>query len=207
MSRLGTVGKVRFCIIMRLEVYGDPGGAIPNWPSSSNNGVAEASYDITISKYQKKEDGYIRPWEGPSGKATDVWFSSVGTRTGFETDAGAGGIGVFGNSILVAIAPFVHLVVRLTSGFTTDTTSSSSLLTYSIPSMVGCEHVSMQCPVGSGSEDAGGSLGHVSWHRGRNCAFKLPGTLLPFPTLLSTRLPVSNRLQRLPPALLFNDIS
>jgi hypothetical protein len=86
MSKLGTVGKVKFCIMARLDVYGEPGGASLTEPSSSRGSEA------------------VGPGAGPLIGAVAATGCVGGVGSGRGCGAGAAAsVGVFVNSISVAI--------------------------------------------------------------------------------------------------------
>jgi len=92
MSKLGTVGSVRFCISARLDVYGEPGGASLSASSSGGGGAT------------------VGPCEGLLTGPVDVAGCSSGTGAERGSGAGASLVRMFVNSILVAILVFpAHL--------------------------------------------------------------------------------------------------
>jgi hypothetical protein len=88
---LGTVGKVRFCVIARFVVYGDPGGASVEELSSWVGGDT------------------VGPCEGPLTGPATVAGCSRGAGSERGSGAGALSVRVFVNSILVAIEVLGHI--------------------------------------------------------------------------------------------------
>jgi hypothetical protein len=92
MSKLGTVGRVRFCIMARLDVYGEPGGASLTEPSSSGGGEA------------------VGPCDGPLIGPVAATGCLGGAGSGSGCGAGAASVRVIVNSISVAIkVPHMNL--------------------------------------------------------------------------------------------------
>lgn len=92
MAKLGTVGKVRFCMTARLDVYGEPGGA-PSATSLSSGG------GDTVGPFAGPLIGRDGDWATLGGAVNP----GAGTGTGAGAGAGAFTAGGFANSILVAI--------------------------------------------------------------------------------------------------------
>jgi hypothetical protein len=92
MSKFGTVGNVRFWIMARFAVKGDPGGALSVEPCSIGGGVT------------------VGPCEGPLTGPGAAAGCSRGAGSERGSGTGATAWEVFVNSILVAIEVLLTLL-------------------------------------------------------------------------------------------------